>query len=217
MFKERRYALGIVLLMLSVPFLTAFSCNPVFLTYERAELYGGRGSTTAPARPIVWVYLYDIANGDILDLYSAARAAESILEGCGFRSAGIVFAGSYGERMSPPHQFRLDLAVAAHARSTGYQYDTMVTVDAGMVRAADQEPVGVKSRGSAHYTRQEVAAQALVGATAQAVRPVCYGIDLYQPRSDILISPGPTHCGYGASGRTTKKGVQDMRYDCHTH
>lgn len=208
-----------------------------------AGSYESRRDGYAQARPLVWVWAHDSAGGS--DAYypvHAARIAEQMLIGCGFSSAGVAVASSYRGQMSPPHQFRLDLKIseespAFYADDLGHTHEyRAVRVDARLMRAADntlmasgQGRGAYGADGRAHdivQARGRIYASAFVAlqkATEGAVRSVCH-----ERRSEYHDAPslgaypydapyGQTLCGYGASGRVTKSGAWDMRYDCRRY
>lgn len=227
--------LGVLLGMLVL-----FGCVATSGGY-RAELYSTpAGSVPAQSRPLVWIYVHDVADGtapqDLYHAVHAARTAEQALIQCGFSSAGIAFASSYGERMSPPHQFRLDLTVSESPASYRDRLGSIreyraVRADARLVRAADntlivsgQSHGAYSADGRAHdlvqasmriYASVYVALQK---ATEGAVRSVCN-----ERRSEYSDAPshevypyavpyGQTLTGYGACGRRTKSGAWDLHY-----
>lgn len=214
---------------------------------HRAELYstpaGGYGTERGyqQARPLVWIYVHDVADGaaqsDVYHAVHAARTAEQALIGCGFSSAGIAFASSYRERMSPPHQFRLDLTfsedpVSYRDRLGSIREYRKVRVDAYLIRAVDGVSVAsgrgygaYGADGGAHdivQARIRIYGSAFVAlqkATEGAVRSLCgeRRKSEYDDAPSHAIYPGTlpygqTLMGYGACGRRTKSGAWDLGY-----
>ncbi len=219
------YALLIILLGLA-------GCHPVFVSEDQMTAYShpaGSSVETRP-RPIVWIFFH---NRFSVELRDASSIAQAVLDSCGFQIAGTAFADS-GVRTSPPHQFRLDVSVqdradVADQDERNREYHSVI-VRARLVRAQDNIPVAEgqgaerydadgRSRGfgqRAYPERQS----AIRYAMERALSGMCEG-----RRSDYESVPypydamygGSTVCGYGASGRTTKKGAWDMRYDCRRY
>ena len=205
----------------------------------RAELYSAPAGSYADthgvrARPLAWIFFH---NNRTAEMYGASRAAETTLDSCGFRVEGVAFADS-GVRTSPPHQFRLDVAVAEEPslyqdRLGAYHEYAAVRVDARMIRAADNSPVTEWRQSIGYYGADGLphsilqsgvriragAYEAFRVATESAVRSVCYPQRswYYDSRSYGAAYPydapyGQTLMGYGACGRTTKSGAWDLRY-----
>ncbi len=229
-----RWLIVPVLLMVVLVLLALTGCVATSGGY-RAEIYSDpAGSVPARAHPLMWIFFH---NNRTAEMYDAARAVQGALDSCGFRVAGVAFADS-GVRTSPPHQFRLDVAVAEEPswyqdRLGAYHEYVTVRVETRIVRAADQtliaEDIGYGNYSADGRSSSPVRAgvrirasrqAALQAATEGAVRSVCragrsgYYYDAPSASYPYAAPYGRTLCGYGASGRMTKKGAWDMRYDC---
>jgi len=166
-----------------------------------------------------------------VELRDASSIAQAVLDSCGFQIAGTAFADS-GVRTSPPHQFRLDVSVqdradVAEQDERNREYHNVI-VRMRLVRAQDNTPVAEgqgaerydadgRSRGygqRAYPERQSAIRYAMERALSGTCegRRSDYNPESYPHPYDAVY--GSTVCGYGASGRITKKGAWNMRYDC---
>lgn len=205
-------------------------CHPVFVSEDRMTLYSKPAGSAASTRPLLWIYFHNRAS----DLYDASNFVRAILgSSCGFQIAGVAFTDS-GMRVSPPHQFRLDVSIQDRADVTAqdernYEYHD-VMVRARLVRVQDDTQVAegqgaerydaYRSQGYVQGARAYPERQSAIRhAMERALVGMCVG-----RRFDYEPAPYPydagyglTVCGYGASGRMTKKGAWDMRYDCRRY